>query len=230
MIKSTSILKAQIFNLIPNPQELIGWWFFYEGTGSILHDLSPYQNHGTIYGATWGLEGKKHYLSFDGVDDYVRVPSSDTLTIPDRTELTVTAWVKRNELNKFHVIVSLGGWDRVGWTFRIESDNKLMFIARFTDGTITGEIEGGYIDTNWHFVAVVYDGRVHIYVDGEEVASSDYFGKVISGRDFPLKIGVLDTGELFFNGTIDEVRIYNRALSEEEIKQIYGVFKTFYGL
>jgi len=68
---------------------------------------------------------------------------------------------------------------------------------------------------------VVYDGRVHLYVDGEEVASSDYFGKVISGRDFQLKIGVLDTGNCFFNGIIDEVRIYNRALSENEIKMLY---------
>jgi len=200
---------------------LVLWLKFNEGSGNIAYDSSFYNNHGTIYGATWtdGKFGKA--LSFDGVDDWVEVSSSDTLTIPDRTELTVTAWVKRKEMSKFHTIVSLGGWNREGWTFRIESNNKIMFIARFTDGTITGEIEGGYIDTNWHFVAVVYDGRVHLYVDGEEVASSDYFGKVISGRDFQLKIGVLDTGNCFFNGIIDEVRIYNRALSENEIKMLY---------
>ena len=200
---------------------LVLWLKFDEGVGLKAYDLSQYRNHGTIYGATW-VEGKfGKALQFDGVDDYVEVPDSASLDITD--EITVTAWIYPLAVDSYRGIVAdaYSGCQNFGWKFGI-LDGKLWF--EHGDGTTCGKYSSvATISTNqWYFVAVTFKDKVRLFVN-EEVKEFTPPLSLVS-RDAWLGIGrafLNEYGATYFNGTIDEVRIYNRALSAEEIKRLY---------
>ena len=200
---------------------LVLWLKFNEGSGNIAYDSSFYNNHGTIYGATWtdGKFGKA--LSLDGVDDYVEVPDSESLNITD--EITIVAWVKPiswiSGREQWIVHKYSPGWLLYAW-----SDNDLRFIIN--NRTDIDHIVVPLPPLNqWsHIVATVENGNiVTIYKNGEYVDSKTLSvsldSNTLSTR--PVQIGGKSTENKCFNGLIDEVRIYNRALSENEIKMLY---------
>jgi len=208
---------------------LVGCWSFDEGQGNIAYDSSGIGNHGTIYGATWtdGIVGKA--LSFDGVDDYVDcgVPSVVNFGIGD---FTIECWVRLNSFGEMparNPIISRWKelawvWDlRAGWNWG-EKDYLYFFTLANPDYGIRGS---GPISLGmWHHVAVKRkNGNFYFYLDGEETKGeydpSNLVGstKMFMGR----YVGYVYTTS--FDGVIDEVRIYNRALSTEEIKEHYEV-------
>ena len=200
---------------------LVLWLKFNEGSGNIAYDSSFYNNHGTIYGATWtdGKFGKA--LSFDGVDDYVEVPDSASLDITDA--ITIVVWVKFNELGKRNPIVSKSDDLRNYQLEKIEND-YLQITFQDPDGNWRSKSSTilQIQDYNWHHVAVTHDSNsgTTFYLDGvSQFISNPY---QMGTNDASLKIGEgAGVGVYPINGTIDEVRIYNRALSEEEIKMLY---------
>ena len=193
---------------------LVGYWKFNEGSGLTAQDLSGKRNHGTlINGPKWSL-GREHIgnaLSFDGVDDYVDIPSITTSSI-----ITFEAWFKRISLGVSYPRLHSRGASPWSLEFGINDNiDKLSYFLAFTDDTTTGWQEI-YTVTNeiWYHTAITWDGTwVRLYVNGGEVHSSNaWAGKTLNQG--PSNIG----GPNYFNGIIDEVRIYNRALSAEEIK------------
>jgi len=194
---------------------------FDEESGNIAYDQSQYGNDGTIYGATRvrGIIGKA--LSFDGVDDYVDCGDIDD--VDGASEITVTAWVKwggaaggltaAREFHRKNNVYAFGG----GW-----KDHKARFWIH--DGTWknSGDSITDIDDGSWYFIAGVYDGEyLRLYVNGVE-ESNNYIGSTTLSANIEHVIvgSSKGTGE-FWNGIIDEVRIYNRALSEKEIKTLY---------
>jgi len=204
---------------------LVGSWRFDEETGSTAKDSSPYGNHGTIYGATRvrGIIGKA--LSFDGEDDYVEVNDSESLDITD--EITITLWLKRKN-NDTSIIFkaggSLGSGTGSGYRVILDEDNKISFNLRHgssedwvtCNSTIPADV--------FTFIVVTFDGSVaKIYVNSE-LDKTGYMSPCWT-NDVPLRIGHRGWNPNYFNGTIDEVRIYNRALSPGEIRIHYAFFK-----
>ena len=200
---------------------LVLWLKFDEGTGLKAYDLSQYRNHGTIHGATWtqGKFGKA--LSFDGVDDYVEVPDSASLDITD--EITIEAWVNVREKDGEQYPVQKHG----AYGMFVRTD---MYNGGFW-WNIWWEVEGPewkYVNNlnplflnKWCHLVWTFDGTyVKSYVNGELKGTWDRSGRKIAVSAYPLYVGQSGGGS-WFNGTIDEVRIYNRALSEEEIKRLY---------
>jgi len=200
---------------------LVLWLKFNEGSGNIAYDSSFYNNHGTIYGATWtdGKFGKA--LSFDGVDDYVDCGNDESLYITDT--ITVEAWVKpaaewlKNE--EQHVVTD--HFNNIGWSLEFWNGVPYFYFiygANWEEGhyTVCGP---EVLQTNrWYHMVGTYDKyakKLRIYINGELVGEKNTDGEAIN-----------TTGEVWinnkkFNGIIDEVRIYNRALSENEIKMLY---------
>lgn len=189
---------------------------FDEGYGTIARDSSGYGNDGTIYGATWveGISGKA--LRFDGVDDYVGVPLKESFT----NDLTIEFWMKNTVKTSYQQrIVDLGSYSSTGFQ-----------LCEWIDGAIIIDNSGGptgnvktqrpYNDGSWHHVAGVRQGNEYrLYVDGTYVGSiagtiPSYDYAFIGRRAF---IGVGS----FFDGVVDEISIYNRALSVDEIKAHY---------
>jgi len=199
---------------------LVLWLKFNEGSGNIAYDSSFYNNHGTIHGAQW-VEGRfKSALRFDGIDDYVNCGDIDA--VDGVREITVTAWAKwggaaggligPREFHRKQNVYAFGG----GW-----KDHKAKFWIYDGVWKNSGDSITDIDDGNWHFIAGVYDGEyLRVYVDGVE-ESSVYIGSTtLYANNEPVIIGSSRGRAEFWNGIIDEVRIYNRALSEEEIKML----------
>jgi|GEM_PF-2738822 len=201
---------------------------FEEGEGNIVYDESPYGNDGTIYGATW-VKGRYGYaLSFDGEDDYVKVPDSASLDITD--DLTVVAWVKG-----YGFVVSKGVYgvpsDSKAYDFDVESDGTVRaWLVRVGTNYVVRSTTKIYT-TKFNQIAFTFKSpKIRIYINGELDAEMEDPDVYINTNDLDLLIGRSWYGgdPLYFNGIIDEVRIYNRALSDEEIKQLYFATKSRY--
>jgi len=199
---------------------LIGWWKFDEGTGDVAYDSSGYGNDGTIYGATWVAGKIGGALSFDG-DDYVEIPDDDSL----KPELvTLEALVKSDgSPGRYKYIAGkkyAGGWG----SYHLYTGNTggLRFYIGHSGGYITSPDAGtGIWDGNWHHIVGTYNGCVvKLYVDGNEISGGTETTEDIDYNSENFYIGSYGTG-YYFSGLIDEVKVYNRPLSETEILEHY---------
>jgi len=204
-----------------------GIWHMDEGTGTWVNDSSGNDNNGTWHGsatANWTTDtpfGTGYALDFDGTDDYVDCGNDSSLYITD--EITIEAWVKVNSGmldGDFHRIASKEN----SWYFGAYN-NKFHGIigdgSNWINSPTTTFTSTNIITDTWYHVALVYDDStniVEIYLNGvsDGTTTADGFGSNTNG----VRIGKYLSAQLW-NGTIDEVRIYNRALSAEEIYEHY---------
>lgn len=221
MLVSIVILGAVLVAGAANAAEkrLVAYWPMDEGEGDVIKDESGSGHDGTIKGATWvdGKFGKG--LAFDGQDDYV--DCGETLAGREIKAFTVAAWVKIESWSNGAAIVYLGGEDYASWAAAVNTGTSGGRSIDFQYGRILGHQEVFYSDEGWHHIAAVYDGSyARLYKDGQEVYNEEYTSPV----DFSGSRTVLGTHpvhERSFKGVIDEVRIYDRALSGEEITGLY---------
>lgn len=204
-----------------NPFDLVLDLPFDEGSGSIAYDQSLYGNDGTINGATW-VRGRYGYaLEFDGTDDYVKVLDSASLNITSGG-ITVAAWVYPTKTDAAQYIVEKYSAS-AGFRLFIRAAN--IWGYGFVGDLDTIDASGNEVDFNtWNFVVITYDYNTktaRIYVNGELQGETTKDVGIIDTSGLDLYIGSSDGGSLFFGGIIDEVRIYARALTEEEIRELY---------
>src|SRR6266850_1361178 len=192
-----------------------------EGVGSVVTDVSGNNNNGTLQtGATWTPAGKYgNALSFDGVSGYVSVPASSTLNLGSNG--TIEAWVKPNVINVWSSVLAKGNVNAdppTNYGLEINSSNRFLCIlgngssARTLSSTIT--VAAG----TFYHVACVWNGtQLQLYVNGALNTSVAQNITPVANTS-PLYIGQFGGNADRMNGTIDEVRIYNRALSATEIQ------------
>jgi hypothetical protein len=203
------------------PSGLVGYWNLDQGSGTIAYDSSGYNNHGTIYGASWTSGKVNGALNFDGLNDYVDCGNNETL---DPTQgATIEAWVNFNQLPSVakHIMEiasrSGGGTDL---DLQTETDNRFKFFI----GPGVVVISNTVAETSkWYHIVGTYQANdnIKIYVNG--VLEKTTLTSVTRGTNpnkFSIGQSLIWSGR-FFNGTIDEVKIFNRALSAEEIKAEY---------
>ena len=197
---------------------LVGRWTFDEGKGTISHDSSGRGNHGTVMGGAKWAEGRiGGALEFDGQDDFVSIPNESRFDITG--SITVAAWIRVESFTKaWQSIVTKG--DRA-WRLHRASDTSSVGwacsdLSRQQVGDLFGKTE--VTDGQWHYVAGVLDGtKTSIFVDGELDASTNS-SPSISVNDFSVLIGAnAQVKGRLFHGLIDDVRIYDRALSVDEL-------------
>jgi hypothetical protein len=203
---------------------LVGLWHF---DGDAL-DSSGNDNDGDVYGATAGVPGKfGNALNFDGVDDYASIPHSTSLDIS--SVITVEAWIKADTLGSQNAIIRKGLWDTAvikSWGLDIQQIGGVKKARFFIyDGTMGYLATSGAITTGtWHHLAGTYDGTtVDIYLDGDNVLSTsvNYVGDIDTNTE-GIVIGMRND-DCFFDGLIDEVRIWKEALDSGQIEQSYDL-------
>ena len=200
---------------------LCGHWRFDEGSGSMAQDSSGFCNDGTVYGASWTYGKIGNALYFDGINDQVVVPDSNSLDVSD--QLTIMAWIKP------HSVYTGGNWryddpilcKRYAYYFVMNADGKLAFYGYglLPPGWVVGANMSGCVNT-WVHVAVTYDGNyVKLYINGTLDTSVPKTGSIVI-NDKCVRMGYVDYNR-HFHGIIDDVRIYNKALTADEIYQKY---------
>jgi len=186
----------------------------------ITYDRSGYGNDGTIYGAARVIGRGRNALKFDGVDDYVEVSHSASLNAT--SAVTVGSWIKW--ISGTGAILSKGDYPNENYYFLVLSDGTLLLMGKIgvyrTDlaASAAGEIPSDV----WVHVVGKYDGsKGYLYKDGKLIKEQTPVrtGDLTTNTQ-ALCIGRRGATGVYFNGIIDEVRIYNRALSQPEIKRL----------
>lgn len=208
----------------PTNLGLVGYWPMDEGSGLAAGDASGNGNNGTLTGTTWvnGKHGKA--LSFDGSTNKVIISNSSSLNISGST-ITVSVWFKASNLSGKKILLTKGSYG-YHWNYGIGFDNyNLMF--RHDNGDITSTAVSVSLNT-WHnFTGVYSGGNNYYYFDGVLIDTKSDQGWSEQLGDKQLTIGAaytLNSGiySEFFSGLIDDIRIYNRALSQTEISKLYS--------
>jgi hypothetical protein len=193
-----------------------------ENSGATVSDSSGQANHGTITEATWTASGKYGAaLTFDGLNDWVTVADAPSLHLT--TGITMSAWIFPTALNGG----TSNGWRTVA-SKESSPANSYEFYANSSTPVPRGYISVGgeyrsvagtiQLSLNvWSHLAFTYDGvNLRLYVDGAQVGVTAATGTALVGTG-PLRIGGNLTWSEFFAGRIDELRIYDRALTPTEI-------------
>jgi alpha-mannosidase len=193
---------------------------FNEGSGTVTVDASGNGSTGTLTnGAAWTTAGKySNALNFDGIDDYVVVSNGAGLDLGSTG--TIEAWVKLNAINRWNSVIAKGGTNN-DWAhnYALEVNNANRFVCILGNGSAFITALSTTLATTGQFyhVACVWNGTtLQVYVNGSSQASTAQ-NITPAAVPAPLYIGQFGGNTDRLSGTIDEVRIYSKALSSAEI-------------
>lgn len=212
-------------DLMPWPKPLAHWRFD-KGSGSTAYD-SVGTSHGTIVSASWTSSGYMgNALVFNGSSSYVNIPHSGKLNLTGA--LSIVAWIKADGVADRQVIISKTASGNNTWLFEINPIDFTNGTANFYLNTAASAGGGSNFGSKtavakgaWQHLACVFDGNSrHIYLDGTLDNSASHTGTIFTNT-LPIRIGRWSSTGRFFKGTIDEVAIFDAALSSTEVKQIY---------
>ncbi len=213
-LMSANIAKAQVVQ-----DGLVNYWSFDEAdiVGDTAKDVWG-ENDGTIMGDPKLVTGKVgKALEFDGVDDKVSIGNISALS---GENVTITAWVYwEGGSGIYDPIVTQSDANWAGYYFYMYSDDPVKSLTFWLNDDPEVYTPTSFPEDKWHFAAGTHDATdLKVYVDGVLQATQAMTGSGISKTGY---IGFDDytPAPEYFKGIIDEVAIYNRALSEDEIVQ-----------
>jgi hypothetical protein len=181
-----------------------------ENSGNTATDQSGKGNDADIYGASWvtGIMGTA--LSFDGVDDYLEIINSDILESVNA--LTISAWIKGGSDTSLAYFISTHG-------FGVWQQGAFAGLA--ISVTATNSAGGAILLNQWTFITGTYNGvDIQFYVNGILQATQNHPGVMATGgRNFTIAY----FNNNYWDGTIDELNIWNRILSPTEIEKLFKI-------
>jgi hypothetical protein len=199
---------------------LVGYWRLDEGAGLVAHDDSGKGNDGTLVGASWvdGKFGKA--LSFNGSTNYVDCGSGASLNITGNS-LSIAFWANFAASKTAYSIIAKDN---------VFSQKKSFEVFRGADGRVYFDLmTDSYHELStvplssgvWYFIVCTYDGGyMRIYVNDVAGSSLAGTGNIVSSPR-NLKFGTGGYNSAYYNGTLDEVMIYDRALSANMVASLY---------
>ncbi|MCR4335923.1 MAG: PKD domain-containing protein [archaeon] len=199
---------------------LVAVYHFNDGTAN---DFSGNSNNGIISGATYTAAGGKFSgaFNFDGVNDGISITNTGAFNFAG--PFSVSVWVKIVNNGALERIVS-NWWDSGGQSFQLFYDSRTAKVFGFemqASSKVNSTFSTIVDQTQWYHIVGTYDGsNQKLYVNGELKNTKPNSGTPVVTTN-PIYIGRNRTGQ-YFNGTIDDVAIWNRALSAAEIQEIYS--------
>ena len=227
-------------------QDPIAWWKFDETSGTTASDSSGNQTGTLVNGSAWTTGRLSGAVSLDGADDYVSLGTSTMLDFPAGSNFTVTGWTKTSESQGTVLSWRNSGEEgaiidvSVGYDGVVTDSGKLMALVRQNLG-INGyaRLTGGLVNNGqWHYFALTRNsGTIQLYLDSASqgtASGAESSGQITTnlrsigseGRWVQDSYGTAD--QRFLAGSADDVRIYNRALSPEEVQTLYNSTQTFH--
>jgi hypothetical protein len=204
-----------------DPKSIIALWLMDENKDNIAVDSSTNGNNGELKnGAKWGKGKFDGALELNGLGAYVELGVNNNLK-PE--QFTLVAWFNTRKVNGYgHIFQSGKDWDNMaGIVFRVHQDGSFQAAMATGPGNTASWCSGPNPAANkWYHAALTFDGTtLLLYMDGEKVANAG--GGKIFYDDRTVRIGVHpdDTGSAF-DGLIDEIALFNKALIQEDIQGI----------
>ncbi|MFW0862569.1 MAG: DUF2341 domain-containing protein [Candidatus Komeilibacteria bacterium] len=215
----------------------VGYWNFNEGFGTTAYDSTGYSNNGTVSGAVWSQNGvSSRALDFNGTTDYVAINNGQALNITG--DMTVSAWAYFDVYNDKSTIVSKwgdGGVTNFSWLLFANwwATGRIDFLVSGNGSSYStvSSADGAATAGTWHHIVGVYDAGsfIKLYIDGvlantnsTSIPSSLHISTMPVGIGIDYDNGSSETPFRHFDGRIDEVMIYDRALSKDEVLQLYN--------
>jgi len=237
-IYNHALTGDEVTALVGTVAGMVGHWAFDEGGGTNVTDHSGFSNHGTLVNAksnTWtaGIRGSALY--FDGTtgsgSTYVRIPDAPSLHIA--AGISCAAWVRSEDIGRDAPILAKEGDGKLSYWFGTygvtdqgsQPGNFGLLLDR--EGSYPWTLEDrnqGTVSTeDWMHVASTWDGTtVRHYLNGYALPETASFSDPIYVSDAFLAIGANSTWNYTaFKGSIDDVRLYNYALGQEEVRALY---------
>jgi hypothetical protein len=214
---------------------LVGWWSFEDGIGAVAKDVSGKSVNADIFGnASWGQENPYGgILLLDGTEDsedtweYAYIDGAFNLPI-----YTIAVWFKAgNNVGDQQDVVSAYSSPGVGHgiLLEVQTAGTLRYLHRYPLGTGGGSniyTTTRYDDDQWHHAAMVKaEGQIRLYIDGQQAGTASDNSIFNPGDTFGVALGILDheragDDKRLLQGALDDVRIYDRPLSQAEIQAI----------
>ena len=232
---SAHTVSAATLNKPANNLGLVGYWSFNDATSTKASDFSGNGNHATLGGMSapatatsgWGNGKLGGGLNFDGTNDHVVLPSSSPLRVTNN--FTISLWFKPSSLTQSGNYL-MGKTNTAGdnsdyaviWEY---TNNKVEFFCGTgcSLGFTVANTQLSITDTNWHHIVYTYDGSsLRGYVDGVVGMTPVSGGGSINTGTGSLYFGGFNPITALFSGAQDEVRIYNRALTQAQITALYN--------
>jgi len=211
---------------------LVSQWRLDEGTGTTTRDSVASRSGTLTNGAAWTTGRSSGAVTMDGVNDFITLPALEVTG----QAFSIAAWVKNTSFptGVAQAFVDKGTNSTEQGTYWLigqansEGQNRLRFRLRTGTTTTTLTASTGTLPTNtWYHVAATFDGsRMRLYLNGNEVGSIAKTGWLARGTGVALNIGRAPDGTSYLRGAIDDVRIYNSALTKYEVSQVIAAAGT----
>ncbi len=195
------------------------------------NDESGFENHGTVNGAALVADrfgNQNSAYQFDGINDYIKVPNSESLNFVN--SITVNFWIKVGDFFEREAYpLSHGNWEN-RWKISV-TDKRIRWTVKTSSGIKDLDSETELTLNSLYNVTTVYDGSDYeIYINGKLDALSTFSGSILQ-TDIDFMIGQVLPGnnQYNFKGVLDNIRIYNYALSLQGIINLYDITTTVDG-
>jgi hypothetical protein len=218
---TTSASASSSATTDPAPQQdtaLVAHWSLDEGSGAIAYD-STGTNDGAIHGAEWVAGEIGGALSFNGSSDYIDFGNDINLQITD--EMSISAWIKTSSSNRQFIVSKDNLANRCYSLFLVNG------IVRFQifKGNVFSRVNSSASvnDGNWHHVVVVNDGtNLEIHIDGVLKGTNYGGGGTVDNDNVDMWIGARNDLSDFFNGSIDAIKLFEKALLADDVLLLYN--------
>ena len=224
---SSSLVSSRLnVNLTGREPGLIGYWPMEEGRGTLAEDKARARN-AEVY-AQWEISPKSSSATFDGTDDFALLDSAGTVAVSSEMDLSVEFWFKTAGGSTMSMLSNGGGRftpngsNRNGWNIEMAADNTIHVKNDSTDFIA---VSTSFADNNWHHFALVVNRAANAtaYIDGIQqntLSADNFYGfgapRLAIGARYSIN-GSIETYDQHFNGSIDEIRIWNSTRLKDNI-------------
>lgn len=225
-------MNAQVPSYVPTN----GLVAYYPFNGN-ANDVSTNANNGVVSGATLTTDrfgNANSAYNFNGSTDFINVTSNNSLNFQTNNTFSLSYWIKASSLNssKVNVIINkqvgAGLSSQKGWNSNIEANLASNFRVQNAPSTVFCDLSSNAssisTSTNYHITQVFQNGTSYLYVNGIQVSTANGCLGIIGDNSSNMYIGKptwIAGNAQGFNGVIDDIGIWNRALTQQEITSLY---------